>query len=68
MADGKPSLVIQVVAHSLVALGVALVVSRILPKRAALGVAILGVVGHGLLDQPVTNALARLVNRPSLGL
>jgi hypothetical protein len=66
VADQQPGLVVQVVAHSLVALGVALVVSRIPPRRAALGVAILGVVGHGLLDEPVANGLARLVKRPSL--
>jgi hypothetical protein len=57
--------VIQVVAHTLVGLGVALVASRILRKRSALGVAILAMIGHELLDEPVTKALHRFVKGPS---
>jgi hypothetical protein len=65
MADRQPSLLVQVIAHGLVGLGVALIASRILRKRSALGVALVAMVAHQLLDAPVAAAIAGVVEARS---
>jgi phosphotransferase system glucose/maltose/N-acetylglucosamine-specific IIC component len=53
---------IRLAANALVSLLVAWTVAKVFGKRAGIGAAIVGVLAHELLNKPVANALAELLN------
>jgi hypothetical protein len=61
VAQKQPNTVIRLAANALVSLLVAWVVAKVFGKRAGIGAAIIGVIAHELLNKPVANALAELV-------
>ena len=61
MASKQPNPVIRLAANALVSLLVAWIVAKVFGKRAGLGAAIIGVIAHEMLNKPVANALAELV-------
>jgi hypothetical protein len=61
VANNQPNAVIRLAANALVSLLVAWMVAKIFGKRAGLGAAVIGVIAHELLNEPLANALSELV-------
>jgi uncharacterized membrane protein YvlD (DUF360 family) len=61
VASKQPNTVIRLAANALVSMLVAWIVSKMFGKRAGIGAAIIGVIAHEVLNKPVANALAELV-------
>ncbi|HUJ66290.1 MAG TPA: hypothetical protein VLX59_12175 [Acidimicrobiales bacterium] len=61
MAGKQPNVAVRIVANALVSLLVAWIVAKLFGKRAGIGAALVGVVAHEILNQPVANAISELV-------
>jgi hypothetical protein len=61
VAPKQPNTVIRLAANALVSLLVAWIVTKVFGKRAGIGAAVIGVIAHEMLNKPVANALAELV-------
>jgi hypothetical protein len=61
VASKQPNTVIRLAANALVSLLVASIVAKVFGKRAGIGAAVIGVIAHEVLNKPVANALAELV-------
>ena len=61
MAGKQPNVAVRIVADALVSLLVAWIVAKLFGKRAGIGAALVGVVAHEILNEPVANALSELV-------
>ena len=61
MVNKQPNTVVRLAANALVSLLVAWIVAKVFGKRAGIGAAVIGVVAHEVLNKPVANALAELV-------
>jgi hypothetical protein len=61
VASKQPNTVIRLAANALVSLLVAWIVAKVFGKRAGIGAAVIGVIAHEVLNKPVANALAELV-------
>jgi uncharacterized membrane protein YvlD (DUF360 family) len=61
VAGKQPNVAVRIVANALVSLLVAWLVAKLFGKRAGIGAALVGVVAHEILNQPVANAIYELV-------
>jgi hypothetical protein len=61
VASKQPNTVIRLAANALVSLLVAWIVAKVFGKRAGMAAALIGVIAHEVLNKPVANALAELV-------
>jgi hypothetical protein len=61
VASKQPNTVIRLAANAVVSLVAAWIVAKLFGKRAGIGAAVAGLVVHELLNKPVANALAELL-------